>query len=310
MLLIIQKIKQVMLLIIQKIKQVMLLIIQKIKQVMLLIIQKIKLINVINDVNNIKCDSNKVINKIINTKFTIIQSNNINIFQTSGFTEDLMDIFDIIGPVMVGPFSSHTAGAVRIGYISQKLMGEQIKEANILLYGSFLDTGKGHGTNKAIVAGLLGMQPDDMRIPQSMEIAEKKGIKVTFGKSTLKEAHPNSAQIILTGISGKQLEVVGESLGGSRINIAQIDGITTNFSGDYPTLVVHNQDQPGHVSEVTSMLAHKSVNIATMQLYRSNRGGDAVMVLECDQEIPREGIEWLKKVEGITKVTYLSQKGD
>lgn len=221
-----------------------------------------------------------------------------------------MDIFDIIGPVMVGPSSSHTAGAVRIGYISQKLMGEQIKEANILLYGSFLDTGKGHGTNKAIVAGLLGMQPDDMRIPHSMEIAEKKGIKVTFGKSTLKEAHPNSAQIILTGISGKQLEVVGESLGGSRINIAQIDRITTNFSGDYPTLVVHNQDQPGHVSEVTSMLAHKSVNIATMQLYRSNRGGDAVMVLECDQEIPREGIEWLKKVEGITKVTYLSQKGD
>ena len=221
-----------------------------------------------------------------------------------------MDIFDIIGPVMVGPSSSHTAGAVRIGYISQKLMGEQIKEANILLYGSFLDTGKGHGTNKAIVAGLLGMQPDDMRIPHSMEIAEKKGIKVTFGKSTLKEAHPNSAQIILTGISGKQLEVVGESLGGSRINISQIDGITTNFSGDYTTLVVHNQDQPGHVSEVTSMLAHKSVNIATMQLYRSNRGGDAVMVLECDQEIPREGIEWLKKVEGITKVTYLSQKGD
>ena len=204
-----------------------------------------------------------------------------------------MDIFDIIGPVMVGPSSSHTAGAVRIGYISQKLMGEQIKEANILLYCSFLDTGKGHGTNKAIVAGLLGMQPDDMRIPHSMEIAEKKGIKV-----------------ILTSISGKQLEVVGESLGGSRINIAQIDGITTNFSGDYPTLVVHNQDQPGHVSEVTSMLAHKSVNIATMQLYRSNRGGDAVMVLECDQEIPREGIEWLKKVEGITKVTYLSQKGD
>ena len=177
-----------------------------------------------------------------------------------------MDIFYIIGPVMVGPSSSHTAGAVRIGYISQKLMGEQIKEANILLYGSFLDTGKGHGTNKAIVAGLLGMQPDDMRIPHSMEIAEKKGIKVTFGKSTLKEAHPNSAQIILTGISGKQLEVVGESLGGSRINIAQIDGITTNFSGDYPTLVVHNQDQPGHVSEVTSMLAHKSVNIATMQV--------------------------------------------
>ena len=221
-----------------------------------------------------------------------------------------MDIFDIIGPVMVGPSSSHTAGAVRIGYIAGKLMGEPIAKAEILLYGSFLATGKGHGTDRALVAGLLGMQPDDMRIPDSFEIAKEHGIEVAFGESALRDAHPNTAQIFLTSVTGKNLEVVGESLGGSRINIAQIDGISTNFSGDYPTLVVHNMDQPGHVAEVTSMLAHKSVNIATMQLYRSNRGGDAVMVLECDQEIPREGIEWLKKVEGITKVTYLSQKGD
>ena len=221
-----------------------------------------------------------------------------------------MDIFDIIGPVMVGPSSSHTAGAVRIGYIAGKLMGEPIAKAEILLYGSFLATGKGHGTRKALVAGLLGMKPDDMRIPDSFEIAKEHGIEVVFGESALRDAHPNTAQIFLISVTGKKLEVVGESLGGSRINIAQIDGISTNFSGDYPTLVVHNMDQPGHVAEVTSMLAHKSVNIATMQLYRSNRGGDAVMVLECDQEIPREGIEWLKKVEGITKVTYLSQKGD
>lgn len=216
-----------------------------------------------------------------------------------------MDIFDIIGPVMVGPSSSHTAGAVRIGYISQRLMGEQIIKAEILLYGSFLDTGKGHGTNKAIVAGLLSMKPDDMRIPESLDIAKKIGIEITFGKSSLKEAHPNSAQLILTSVTGKKLEVVGESLGGSRINIAQIDGITTNFSGDYPTLIVHNLDQPGHVAEVTSMLSHKCVNIAAMQLYRSSRGGYAVMVVECDQEIPRDGIEWLKRVEGIEKVTYL-----
>ena len=99
---------------------------------------------------------------------------------------------------------------------------------------------------------------------------------------------------------------MGESLGGSRINIAQIDGISTNFSGDYPTLVVHNQDQPGHVAEVTSMLSHKMVNIAAMHLYRANRGGEAVMVVECDQEIPKEGLQWLLRVEGIVKVTYLS----
>ena len=216
-----------------------------------------------------------------------------------------MDIFDIIGPVMVGPSSSHTAGAVRIGYIAGKLMGEPIAKAEILLYGSFLATGKGHGTRKALVAGLLGMKPDDMRIPNSFEIAKEHGIEVVFGESTLREAHPNTAQILLTSVTGKKLEIVGESLGGSRINIAQIDGITTNFSGDYPTLVVHNMDQPGHVAEVTSMLAHKSVNIATMQLYRANGGGNSVMVLECDQEVPDDGINWLRHAEGVVKVTYL-----
>ena len=217
-----------------------------------------------------------------------------------------MNIFDIIGPVMVGPSSSHTAGAVKIGYIARKLMEEEIAEAEILLYGSFLATGKGHGTNMALVAGLMGMKPDDNRIPDSLNIAKERGMQVTFGVSDLKEAHPNTAQLRLTGVTGRKLEVVGESIGGSRINIAKIDGIDTNFSGDYPTLVVHNIDQPGHVSEVTSMLAHKSVNIAAMQLYRSNRGGEAVMVVECDQEVPQEGIKWLEKAEGVVKVTYLS----
>lgn len=218
-----------------------------------------------------------------------------------------MNIFDIVGPVMVGPSSSHTAGAVKIGYVSRKLLGEEVKEARILLYGSFLTTGTGHGTRKALVAGLLGMKTDDIRIPDAIELAEKAGMKIEFGEAHLKEAHPNTAQLFLTGVSGRPLEVIGQSLGGSRINIAEIDGIETNFSGEYPTLVVHNLDQPGHVSEVTSMLAHKGVNIAYMQLYRSNRGGEAVMVVECDQEIPREGIEWLEKVEGVKKVTYLSK---
>ena len=218
-----------------------------------------------------------------------------------------MNIFDIVGPVMVGPSSSHTAGAVKIGYVSRKLLGEEVKEARILLYGSFLTTGTGHGTRKALVAGLLGMKTDDIRIPDAIELAEKAGMKIEFGEAHLKEAHPNTAQLFLTGVSGRTLEIIGQSLGCSRINIAEIDGIETNFSGEYPTLVVHNLDQPGHVSEVTSMLAHKGVNIAYMQLYRSNRGGEAVMVVECDQEIPREGIEWLEKVEGVKKVTYLSK---
>lgn len=217
-----------------------------------------------------------------------------------------MNLFDILGPVMVGPSSSHTAGAVKIGYVSRKLMAQPIKKARILLYGSFLATGKGHGTQLAIVAGLLGMRPDDSRIPHSIEYAKEAGMEVEIGEADLKEGHPNSVQLILTGMDKRKLTIVGESIGGSRINIASIDGLTANFSGDFPTLIVHNLDRPGHVAEVTSMLSHKSVNIATMQLYRESRGGEAVMVIECDQEIPEESISWLEHLEGIKKVTYYS----
>jgi L-serine dehydratase len=219
-----------------------------------------------------------------------------------------MNLYDIIGPVMVGPSSSHTAGAARIGYVSGKLLGEPLKKAEILLYGSFLKTGEGHGTRKALVAGLLGMQPDDTRIPQSLEIAKAQGVEVSFGEARLKEGHPNSVVLLLEGASGRTLRILGESLGGSRINIAGIDGISTNFSGEYPTLVVHNLDRPGHVAEVTGMLARNSVNIASMQLYRLSRGGEAVMVLECDQEIPQEELRWLEKLDRVQKVTYLSMK--
>lgn len=217
-----------------------------------------------------------------------------------------MNLFDIMGPVMVGPSSSHTAGAVKIGYVARKLIGEPIVSAKINLYGSFLATGRGHGTHFAIVAGLLGMKTDDVRIPKSMEIAKAEGMQVSFGRADLEDGHPNSAELELVGAEGRKLTIVGESIGGSLINIAKIDGLDANFSGEYPTLIVHNLDQPGHVAEVTSMLANKSVNIATMQLYRAKRGGNAVMVIECDQEVPKESIEWLNHLEGIEKVTYYS----
>ena len=217
-----------------------------------------------------------------------------------------MNLFDIMGPVMVGPSSSHTAGAVKIGYVARKLIGEPIVSAKINLYGSFLATGRGHGTHFAIVAGLLGMKTDDVRIPNRMEIAKAEGMQVSFGRADLEDGHPNSAELELVGAEGRKLTIVGESIGGSLINIAKIDGLDANFSGEYPTLIVHNLDQPGHVAEVTSMLANKSVNIATMQLYRAKRGGNAVMVIECDQEVPKESIEWLNHLEGIEKVTYYS----
>ena len=215
-----------------------------------------------------------------------------------------MNVFDIIGPIMVGPSSSQTAGAVKIGKAAAKLMGERIIRAQLLLSGSFYATGKGHGTPKALVAGLLGMDPDDDRIPESLVIAEKEGIEIQFGQADLQEMHSNSVLMILEGAHGRILEVIGESIGGSRINIARIDGLEANFSGDYPTLVVHNSDRPGHIAKVTGMLSVQGINIAAMRLYRQGRGQNAVMILECFQEIPKDSIEQLEKMEGIEKVTY------
>lgn len=218
-----------------------------------------------------------------------------------------MNLFDIIGPVMVGPSSSHTAGAVRIGNVCRRLLGCDVMKADIYFHGSFLATGKGHGTDKAVAAGLMNMSVDDPKIPESLVIADKAGIKLSFGAIDLgDDAHPNSVKVDMTGVSGNSLSVIGESVGGGRIRISQIDGLTANFSGEQPTLIVHNLDQPGHVAEVTSMLQHKMVNIASMQLYRSRRGGSAVMVLELDQEVPAEAVDWLRHLEGVEKVTYYS----
>lgn len=217
-----------------------------------------------------------------------------------------MNLFDIVGPVMVGPSSSHTAGAVRIGYIAKLLLNETVKKAEIYLHGSFLATGRGHGTDRALIAGLLGMHPEDERIPNSFQIAKEQGMEFSFAGIELRDAHPNSVLMKLVGKNGRKLDVEAASLGGGRIKVCKLDGLEANFCGDYPTLIVRNLDQPGHVAEVTSMLAHKSINIATMQLYRGKRGGDAVLVLECDQEVPKESIRWLEKLEGIRKVTYLS----
>lgn len=219
-----------------------------------------------------------------------------------------MNIFDIVGPVMVGPSSSHTAGAVRIGFVSGKLLGEPVAEVEILLYGSFLATGKGHGTDRALVAGLLGMQPDDERVPFAFEEAKKAGMIFSFGEANLKEAHPNSVVLKMKGKSGKQLTILAASLGGGRMKICEIDGMEANFCAEYPTLIIQNLDRPGCVATVTSLLSGLEINIATLQLYRDSRGGDAVMVVECDREVPAESISWLENQPGIKRVTYYSMK--
>lgn len=221
-----------------------------------------------------------------------------------------MNVFDIMGPVMVGPSSSHTAGAVKIGYTARKLLREDIKEAKIYLHGSFLSTGKGHGTDKALIAGLMGMKPDDERIPDSFKYAKERGLDYEFSGIDLNDAHPNSVLLKLVGVKGNRLEIVASSIGGSSIVINEIDGVKADITTSYPTLVINNEDKPGHVSMVTTLLSKEKINIATMQIHRDKRGGNAVMIIECDQEVPFDVLELLGDSEGVKKVTYIYVEED
>lgn len=209
---------------------------------------------------------------------------------------------------MVGPSSSHTAGAVRIGLITRKLLGRPPVRSELLLHGSFAATGKGHGTDRALVAGLLGMGPDDPDIPRSFALAERAGLLVRIGSVVLRGAHPNSVLLKVEDERGNTLEVNASSLGGGRVRVNAIDGLDASFTGDYPTLIIRNEDRPGAVAEVSAILSRRKVNIATMQLYRNMRGGLAVMVMESDQDIWQEAVEELRSCPGIVRVTYLNMQ--
>ena len=222
-----------------------------------------------------------------------------------------MNLFDILGPVMVGPSSSHTAGAVRIGRMARRLLGEGTPVmAKIALSGSFAATGQGHGTDRALVAGLLGMRTFDERIPMSFDVAKEKGMGYVFSRVNLSGEHPNTAKIELTGKSGKTLSMIASSLGGGRIMVVEMNGLRVSFSGDLPTLIVQNRDKPGCVGEVATMLAREGVNIATLQLYRDYPGGSAVMIVETDKAVPEHGLKALSDMEYISSVTFFdTQEG-
>ena len=219
------------------------------------------------------------------------------------------NIFDILGPVMVGPSSSHTAGAARIGVIARQLYGRRPDKAVVYLHGSFAATGKGHGTDKALIAGLLGMKPDDLRIPDSFEIAREEGMEFTIEPKDIRDAHPNTAQIIMEAEGIKPMKIQAFSIGGGRIRVSKMDGIDVNFSGESNTLIVRNEDRPGRITEVSAALSKDNINIATMQVFRDKRGGFAVMVVETDQVVPEETIEVLEGKDGIIKVTFLNVNG-
>ncbi len=216
-----------------------------------------------------------------------------------------MNIFDIMGPLMIGPSSSHTAGAVKIGLVTRRLLGAQPEKAEILLHGSFAATGGGHGTDKALVAGLLGMKPDDIEIPKSLEMAKQRGLDFSIGRIELRGAHPNSVVVRVKDEGHRQIEILAASLGGGRVKVMSIDGMDASFTCDYPTVIVRNEDKPGMISEVSTVLSQQNVNVAAMQLYRQRRGGLAVMVIESDQPVQADIIQRLRLCPGVVYVTYL-----
>ena len=222
----------------------------------------------------------------------------------------MINIFDMMGPVMVGPSSSHTAGAARIGNMGRTLLCEEVTRADIGLYGSFAETGYGHGTDRALLAGLLGMKPDDLRIPNAYEEANRAGMAYSFRTVELRDAHPNTALLELTGKSGKQLTLQASSIGGGAIVVNKIDGIDVNFTGDFNTLIVRNQDESGSVAAITSILSQVHINVANMSVNRHRRGGDALMVIETDQHIKPRQVEFLSELPGILSVTYYDKEDD
>ena len=222
----------------------------------------------------------------------------------------MINIFDMMGPVMVGPSSSHTAGAARIGNMGRTLLGEEVARADIGLYGSFAETGYGHGTDRALLAGLLGMKPDDLRIPNAYEEANRAGMAYSFRTVELRDAHPNTALLELTGKSGKKLTLQASSIGVGAIVVNKIDGIDVNFTGDFNTLIVRNQDESGSVAAITSILSQVHINVANMSVNRHRRGGDALMVIETDQHIKPRQVEFLSELPGILSVTYYDKEDD
>ncbi|MBP2634972.1 MAG: sdhB 1 [Firmicutes bacterium] len=221
-----------------------------------------------------------------------------------------MNIFDIIGPVMVGPSSSHTAGAVRLGNAALAILGESVAEAEIGLHGSFAQTGRGHGTDLALLSGLMGWATDDLRIPEAHNYAKEMGLHYSFININAGDAaHPNYVKIELKGRSGRTSVVAGASIGGGRVIISEVDGFALEFTGDFPTILTLHEDRPGAVAEVTGILSKRGVNIAQMRVFRRNKGGLASMVLETDQSVDASDIAALKGLAMIRSVRFINAIG-
>lgn len=215
-------------------------------------------------------------------------------------------VFDILGPIMIGPSSSHTAGAARLGKIARSIAGEDIVEVKFLLHGSFAKTYKGHGTDRALVAGILGMEPSDERLRNSIDIAKEKDVKFLFEEADLGDVHPNTVKFIMKTISDKYCEVMGSSIGGGSIQIIEVNNNEVDFTGMYETLIVTHKDAPGVINNVTSILYSENINVAFMRVFRHEKGQEATMIFELDNKVSDELIEKIKKIELLHNVISIS----
>ena len=216
----------------------------------------------------------------------------------------MTNLFDIIGPIMIGPSSSHTAGAARMGKIARKLLGDVPVKAEITLYDSFAKTGKGHGTEKAIIAGILGFEPDDVRIRESFKHAQDSGLEFIFKDGGSTEYHPNTARIILNS-KNDYVDAVIASVGGGMIKVMEINHMSVSINAELCTTIIFSKDEKGTVATAAKTLTDNNVNIAFMQLFRSEKTGNTIMVFETDQSVPDNVIDILKSAEHTRKVAYI-----
>ncbi len=217
----------------------------------------------------------------------------------------MLQVFDIIGPVMIGPSSSHTAGAVRIGKYARIILGETPEKASIRFSGSFAQTYKGHGTDRAVVAGILGMDTDDDRIPDSMILAEELGLDFCFIEEDIDNAHPNTVEIVLEDGKGAKVLVQGASVGGGNILINKINDTVVAITGKSDTLIITHKDVPGVVAEITAVLAEHQVNIHGLSLSRDCKGGTAVVTIELDGEVHSAAKEGILEAPNVISSTVL-----
>ena len=202
-----------------------------------------------------------------------------------------ISVFDVLGPNMIGPSSSHTAGAAAISFLARKMIAPPIVKVEFILYGSFAKTYQGHGTDRALLGGLMGFETDDTRIRNSFQIAQDRGLDYRFTPCTTEtEVHPNTVDIRMENAAGQTMVVRGESLGGGKVRIVRINGVEVDFTGAYSTVIVVQQDKPGVVAHITKVLSDNGVNIAFMRLFREAKGHTAYTIVESDGHLP-EGVD-------------------